>query len=440
MPFIPCLTASTPGNPVERALHTVNSALVFWFFAFLITGPKNSHATTALLALSLVTLPATLRIWPRVWARSAPWLIGLSVYCVYQIAYRLIDGGLEARIDPPVRYLGAIPILFYLARYGFNINALWAGMVVGSLIGGVAGAQEVWLEGAQRAGAGHHPIAYGSVLALLSMILLYGATIFRETTWRVTLSAAAIVGLTGVLLSGTRGLYPALAVCMAFIGYRVLQRAGVSSKAMMLATACTVLAVAAAASRVPSVQQRFEETRGEYAQIRMGNLETSFGHRLQMWHAGLQLISQRPLFGLGPDVSRRAIAARDFMIEHRYNPAVLTAYDHLHNLYINETATLGLAGLAALAGLLYGAIGRTSHPLRGAIVIALAIILIEGLSETVLNHHRMMMAFVILVTLLRAQLANEAIAARNLTPSALASPSASDGAEGRIQAGSRAHP
>ena len=128
------------------------------------------------------------------------------------------------------------------------------------------------------------------------------------------------------------------------------------------------------------------------------------------------------------------------MIEHRYNPAVLTAYDHLHNLYINETATLGLAGLAALAGLLYGAIGRTSHPLRGAIVIALAIILIEGLSETVLNHHRMMMAFVILVTLLRAQLANEAIDTRNLTPSALASPSASDGAEGRIQAGSRAHP
>ena len=83
---IPC-TGSSSGSPLERTLHSVNSVLVFWFFACLITGPKNSHATTALLALSLVTLPATLRIVPRIWNQAAPWLVGLSVYCAYQIAY-----------------------------------------------------------------------------------------------------------------------------------------------------------------------------------------------------------------------------------------------------------------------------------------------------------------------------------------------------------------
>jgi len=428
------------GSPLERTLHTVNSALVFWFFAFLITGPKNSHATTALLTLSLVTLPATVRVAPRVWAHAAPWLIGLGAYCSYQIAYRLIDGGLEARIDPPARYLGAIPILFYLARYGFNIKALWAGMAVGSLIGGVAGAQEVWIEGAQRAGAGIHPIAYGSILALLSMILLYGATIFRETTWRIFLSAAFAVGLTGVLLSGTRGLYPALAVCMAFIGYRALRQEGVSSRALMLTVAGILAMLTVAVFWIPSIQQRFEETREEYVQIRTGNLNSSSGHRLQMWHTGLHLISEYPLFGLGPDAGKRQALARGFMVEQHYDLSVLTTYDHLHNQYINETTRFGLVGLAALLGLLYGAIGRTTDPLRGTIAIALAIILIEGLTETVLNHHRLMMAFVILVTVLRARLATETIGARNLTLSGQASLSAFDGAEGRIPGDSRPHP
>lgn len=418
----------------------MNSALVFWFFAFLITGPKNSHATTALLALSLVTLPATVRVAPRVWAHAAPWLIGLGAYCSYQIAYRLIDGGLEARIDPPARYLGAIPILFYLARYGFNIKALWAGMAVGSLIGGVAGAQEVWIEGAQRAGAGIHPIAYGSILALLSMILLYGATIFRETTWRIFLSAAFAVGLTGVLLSGTRGLYAALAVCMAFIGYRALRQAGVSSRAVWLTAAFSLILTIAVASQIPAVNERLQETQREYAEIYEGNLDTSIGHRLQMWHAGLFIISERPLFGLGPDVTKRQTATQAFMEEHQYGPWVLRIYDHLHNLYINEAATFGLIGLTALAGLLFGALKGTFGPTRTMINLTIMIILLEGLTETILNHHRLMMTFMILVTVLRARLATETIGARNLTLSGQASPSAFDGAEGRIPGDSRPHP
>lgn len=429
------------GSPLERTLHTVNSALVFWFFAFLITGPKNSHATTALLALSLVTLPATVRVAPRVWAHAAPWLIGLGASCSYQIAYRLIDGGLEARIDPPARYLGAIPILFYLARYGFNIKALWAGMAVGSLIGGVAGAQEVWIEGAQRAGAGIHPIAYGSILALLSMILLYGATIFRETTWRIFLSAAFAVGLTGVLLSGTRGLYAALAVCMAFIGYRALRQAGVSSRAVWLTAAFSLILTIAVASQIPAVNERLQETQREYAEIYEGNLDTSIGHRLQMWHAGLFIISERPLFGLGPDVTKRQTATQAFMEEHQYGPWVLRIYDHLHNLYINEAATFGLIGLTALAGLLFGALKGTFGPTRTMISLTIMIILLEGLTETILNHHRLMMAFVILATLVRAQVILDSHSLQtSLKPSFRAKSLAYDAASNRTPADNRVRP
>jgi O-antigen ligase len=438
---IPCIKASTPGDRLERTLHIANSALVFWFFAFLITGPKNSHATTALLALSLVTLPATLRIVPRIWNQAAPWLVGLSVYCAYQIAYRLIDGGLDARIDPPSRYLGAIPILFYLARYGFNINALWAGLAIGSIIGGVAGAHEVWVENLPRAGVGHHPIAYGSLLAILSMSSLYGATIFRETSWRILLSIAFLAGLTGVLLSGTRGLYPALAACMAFIGYRTLRQAGVARQTVWIAAIFSLFLTIAIGSQIPAVKERLLETQREYAEIYEGNLDTSIGHRLQMWHAGLFIISEQPLFGLGPDVTKRQAATEAFMEEHQYGPWVLRIYDHLHNLYINEAATFGLIGLSALAGLLFGALKGASGPTRTMISLAITIILLEGLTETILNHHRLMMTFVILATLVRAQLILDARTPQtSLKPSCPANSLACDAASNRKPADNRVRP
>lgn len=395
-----------PASHLDRTLHWVNSALVFWFLAFLITGPKASYATSALLLLSLATLPITTRTAPRIWKQASPWLVGLGVYCAYQIIYRLIDGGLDARTDPPARYLGAIPIVFYLSRYGFRIEALWAGLSVGCIIGGAAGMQEVLVDGASRAQAGHHPIAYGSLLALMSMTGLYFASVARTHIWRALLAAGVIAGLIGVLLSGTRGLYPALAACFAYIGYRQIKRLGIPFKAVALIVCASLAVIIAIASQIPAVQKRFEQTQSEYSRISKGSLETSFGHRLQMWHAGLYIISQRPLLGLGPDVTRRLDFAHKFMEENKHNKSVLTRYDHLHNLYLNEAATYGLLGLAALATLLYGALGGLKGDARNLMTIIVLIILVEGLTETVLNHHRFMMAFVMLATMLRASQLN----------------------------------
>lgn len=401
-------TFSQNSSPLERTLYGFNSVLVFWFFAFLITGPKGSLATTALLILSLATLPATMHMAPRIWSASAPWLIGLGTYCAYEIGYRLIDGGMDARIDPPARYLGAIPILFYVSRYGFSIKALWAGLSLGCILGGVAGMREVLIDGAPRAGVGHHPIAYGSILALMTVAALHYLTVAKTTAWRILLSLGFIAGLIGVLLSGTRGIYPVIAACVAYIGYRQLKQQGIPARTILLVVSATLGITTVIASQIPAVQKRFEQTRSEITLISKGNLETSFGHRLQMWHAGLYIISERPVFGLGPDTKKRLPFARDFMDEHKYNKSVLTRYDHLHNLFINKAASFGLVGLAVLGGFLFGALRGASSEARGVIALAIIIILLEGLTENVLGHQRFLMAFVVLTTILRAQqIANE---------------------------------
>lgn len=400
MTFTPVLP--TGMSAMERGLRYVNSALIFWFFAFLVTGPKNSYATSALLVLSILTLPLSAGHLRTTLKRGAPWMLGIAIYCLYQIARRIVDGGLSAQTDPPARFLGAIPIFIYLARYGFKIEALWAGLVAGCAIGGVAGLQEVIVDGAQRAGVGHHPIAYGSLLGFMGMGCLYAATIYKHMLWRVVLIAAAAMGVIGVLYSGTRGLYPALAACMAYIGYGVLKNRGLSRRTIIAATIGSIALVSTIAWQLPSVQKRAQETLSEYQRISQGNLETSIGHRIQMWHTALFIVSERPVFGLGLDTEKRKALSLDFLKEHHYKPSVLTRYDHLHNLYLNEAAAFGLVGLATLLGLLFGAIHGTSPPFRGAIAVILILIAVEGLSETVLNHNRLTMAFVILVTALRA--------------------------------------
>lgn len=392
----------TVNSAMARGLRYVNSALIFWFFAFLVTGPKSSYATSALLVLSILTLPLSAGQLRTTLKRSAPWMLGIAIYCLYQIAHRIVDGGLGAQTDPPARFLGAIPIFVYLARYGFKIEALWAGLAAGCAIGGVAGVQEVIVNGAQRAGLGHHPIAYGSLLGLMGMSCLYAATIHRHMLWRAVLLAAAAIGIIGVLYSGTRGLYPALAACIAYIGYGVLKKRGLSCSTIIVATIASISLVSAIAWQLPSVQKRAQETLTEYKRLSQGNLETSIGHRIQMWHSGLFMVSQSPVFGLGLDTEKRKAVSLGFLKEHKYNPSVLTRYDHLHNLYLNEAAAFGLVGLATLLGLLFGAIRGTSPPYRGAIAVALILVAIEGLSEAVLNHNRLTMAFVILVTVLRA--------------------------------------
>lgn len=425
---------------VERTLYGFNSVLVFWFFAFLITGPKSSLATTALLILSLATLPATVRMAPRIWAVAAPWLIGLGAYCAYQIAYRLIDGGMDARLDPPARYLGAIPVLFYLSRYGFNIKALWAGLAIGCIVGGLAGIHEVFVDGAPRAGVGHHPIAYGSILALMATAALYGLSNAKTLAWRILLSAGAITGLLGVLLSGTRGLYPALVACIAYIGYRQLKKRAIPVSTVLFAAFATLAVITVIASQIPAVQKRVEQTQTELTRISKGNLETSFGHRLQMWHAGLYIISERPVFGLGPDIKKRLPFARDFMDGHKYNRSVLTRYDHLHNIFINEAASFGLLGLAVLGGLFFGAIHGLSGEARGVIALTIIIILLEGLTENVLGHQRFLMAFVILTTILRAwQIAIESSGSK-VTSDSQASPKACGGGQAPRWAGNTPSP
>lgn len=79
-------------NAVERPLYYVNTVAIFWFLAFIVVGPKYTIGSSLLLLLGLITLPFNLPPARATLKEQAPWIIGLSVYTLYLILYRTLEG------------------------------------------------------------------------------------------------------------------------------------------------------------------------------------------------------------------------------------------------------------------------------------------------------------------------------------------------------------
>lgn len=390
---------------LDRPLYYINSLAIFWFLAFIIIGPKYTAGSSVLLLLGLVTLPFNLASARATLKQQAPWVIGLLVYTLFLVTYRALEGLPADKLDPPFRFLAAIPILIHLGRYGFHPATIGLGAAIGCLIGGSAGIQEVMSGRAFRAGQtiAHNPIPYGTLVAILTMCALHATVTLRARLLQVVCLAGTLVGLVAVVLSGTRGLIPGIFLAVAYLGYSMAMQAGISKSRLAVFAAAGLVATGLLAYQAPVVKYRFAESQAEVAALQSGNLNFSLGVRLQMWHSALHLLAQNPALGVGTEQDKRDKAAAAFLAEKNYNPRLFKDFDHLHSEYFDTLASYGLAGLAALLALLVGTVLRAPFPDKVPLMMVLAIIAVEALTETVFVDTKLAMGFVFLVTALRAQ-------------------------------------
>jgi O-antigen ligase len=394
-----------PPQNERHYLYYFNSLAVFWFFAFLIVGPKYSLASTALLLLSLTTLPSKCAQALAALRTQMPWVLGITVYCIFHIAYRYFEGLPLDELDPPFRYLAAIPIVIYLQIHGFSRTALGLGLAVGCLIGGGAGIYEVVSGQAVRAGmkAAHHPIPYGTLVTVMAVCAIYHATIARNLALQSLIALGAIVGFVAAFYSGTRGLYPAILLALSYLGYRKLRAIGVNRRSVVVALSALILTACFGAYQLPTVQERIAATAHELRKIESGNLNTSIGQRLQMWHTALYLFRRNPVFGTGFDKKARSAQAAPFLAAHGYQKKLLDLYDHFHNEYLHALAAYGLTGFLALMALLSGAVRGLPDNGRPAATAILIVIAVEALTEAIFIDTKLTTGFIFLVTVLRAQ-------------------------------------
>ncbi|GAB7219009.1 hypothetical protein VcTj87_08300 [Vibrio comitans] len=95
---------------------------------------------------------------------------------------------------------------------------------------------------------------------------------------------------------------------------------------------------------INSIENRISQTKNEIENIENGNLNTSIGLRLQMWKAGLYIIRDHFITGVGEghmklksELSSKGIISK--------NASILS---HYHNQIINDTVKYGIVGLVLL--------------------------------------------------------------------------------------------
>ncbi len=198
----------------------------------------------------------------------------------------------------------------------------------------------VWLaQGASFAararGMVGHYMTFGGQLLLVIPVAVAVALCARERRWRWGAAALAAVALVALAATFTRsawiGLGVALVVILGVLRPRALIGLGVA------ALVAYGFAPGAWRDRIHSIFDLHHPSNRE---------------RLYMWDAGLRMFRDHPLTGVG---------LQDLHpIYDRYrSPAATEPAGHLHDVWIQIAATMGVAGLAAFAWL-YGALVRAA--------------------------------------------------------------------------------
>ena len=96
----------------------------------------------------------------------------------------------------------------------------------------------------------------------------------------------------------------------------------------------------------PYVTQRVRQGLADIQRYETTERITSFSQRIEIWKVALPAISERPIFGHGPDSPGRIIQERVTTI-----PSERIVKSHFHNAIINEMIRAGIVGTVALIGL-----------------------------------------------------------------------------------------
>ncbi|WP_231891892.1 O-antigen ligase family protein [Vibrio sp. HI00D65] len=189
-----------------------------------------------------------------------------------------------------------------------------------------------------------------------------------------------------VILVDTRGAWLALIVSYITIIFIIFLR----KRSLKLTLISISLFLAVALLSYPIVESRIERTIKEVELLEEGNLDSSWGVRVQLWTAGYNIVKENPLvLGLGQTKHLK-------LIQDMYKEGKLTRriakFDNknFHNSIIDRTVKYGLLGLVLYLGVvlipfIYGIINLNSNysPL---LIIMPIFIFVAGLSYVPLAH------------------------------------------------------
>lgn len=319
--------------------------------------PHSSYAWGA--AIMVVVTLATAPHWLR--QSNLPpgsWALALSIALMGLVWLYGSDFSTGASVfNKPSRYFFALPCLFCLLRYPPRRQWLLNGIVCGAAMGGLyalyvslADAQaRPWVTGRRSSNA----IQLGNLCGLFGLVCWIQLTLYWQR-WhgvrKVWVLACLALGLTGLLLSQSRGGWLAIVLCLPVLLGLVASRVSLRHAVVSLALLLAVLLPAGwwqsdhIAHRVELAVQQVKA----YDQSNTSN--TSVGQRLEHWRIAWDMGLSKPLTGWGvlgyeAEKKRRVDAGQA--------DSEILRYGHAHNEILDQFAKRGAIGVTGLL-LLYG--------------------------------------------------------------------------------------
>lgn len=306
----------------------------FWLFASHIFAIFSLAASNLLLGLSLLSIPWTGRPWPRWDPRTRRWVLWLGAYILlYGVSVALsTDPGQSADSLWSIFNLATPVLALVLVRSEGDGRRIVRGLILLATVLAAVGLVQYLLgqnslDHRIRASLSHY-MTFAGVLLVCDCLLL--AWMFCGDGWRRLWAWAALVIIQLALLgSYTRNAWVALLVVVTVL---------ILVRAPKLLLAYVPLAALLAWLAPAPLLERF---------VSIADLKDPSNYdRLCMAAASVDMVKERPIFGIGPE-----------MVSERYTiyrrpTAPRTWVPHLHNSFLSIAAERGLASLAAFLALL----------------------------------------------------------------------------------------
>lgn len=248
-------------------------------------------------------------------------------------------------VDNPSRALLAVLACWVVLSQAPRPEWLWRGLIVGLFCALLIVAGQRYLGGQLRPSAFIQAIAFANMVAALGLISFArpGDTMREHVMAWISVICAALI----LMLNGTRGAM--LAMLVTLFPLLLVRYRRFSLRMFVISfAAVAVLAVGSYLAPHSPVTERVDQVVEDIHQFTLGNVETSIGARLKIWHIGMAYAAEHPLTGVGIGQFARILHESSFCQQVDSLACVL---EHAHNDMVEAASTVGIPGLLALLGL-----------------------------------------------------------------------------------------
>ncbi len=338
----------------------------------------------------------------------------LNFVCVLG-SFLLRPDELLGSLERPLRMLCAVSALFLVLLLRPSRKSLWFGLIAGVISAAMLISYQGLVLDMDRPSGFINAITFGDLVLLMGLLSLAAMIDFREPQdrrWWCLAGFAALAGLFGSIMTGSRGGWLALVAALLLFwkyGHVLGKRSGYALLAMLV-LAAGIFSVAYALPESHMCERVEQVSSDLHLYFAEGKVETSIGARLEMWRAAWHLFSNHPLFGAGI-ASYQAELSADIRAG-QFDPFILT-FPHMHNDGLQVLMTGGLVGFAAwlatlLAPLVFflKILARHQHACKQQLALALAGALVVvaylcfGLTEVIFWTMQSSLFYALLIFLL----------------------------------------